>query len=170
MSWIPIIALPNIDVRCPVEGRYAAIMGYHDERVAALCAITDDPIAVNWDHAETCEIETGDLKQLAKLSSARGIEQISATAFRLHDASSAEDIATLCERARLDFAFVPEERKLADFRLLVMDIGGGSLELACGLDEEPDVAVSAPLGAGRLTRSHLTSDPPAKEQIGRAHV
>ncbi|NHN55335.1 Ppx/GppA family phosphatase [Calidifontibacter sp. DB0510] len=44
-------------------------------------------------------------------------------------------------------------------RLLVVDIGGGSLELAVGIDEEPDAAVSLPLGAGRLTRS-LPGDPP----------
>ena len=37
-------------------------------------------------------------------------------------------------------------------RLLVLDIGGGSLELAAGDDEDPDVAVSVPLGAGRTTR------------------
>jgi len=36
--------------------------------------------------------------------------------------------------------------------LLVADIGGGSLELAAGSDEAPAVAVSLPLGAGRLTR------------------
>ena len=28
----------------------------------------------------------------------------------------------MCERAQLDFGYVPEERKLADFRLLVMDM------------------------------------------------
>ena len=33
-------------------------------------------------------------------------------------------------------------------RLLVVDIGGGSLELAAGLDEEPDVAISLPLAPG----------------------
>jgi exopolyphosphatase/guanosine-5'-triphosphate,3'-diphosphate pyrophosphatase len=47
-------------------------------------------------------------------------------------------------------------------RLLVVDIGGGSLELATGLDEEPDVALSLPLGAGRLTREHLHDDPPTE--------
>lgn len=40
-------------------------------------------------------------------------------------------------------------------RLLVLDIGGGSLEIAGGIDEEPDVALSVPLGAGRLTRERL---------------
>src|SRR5688572_21837647 len=72
------------------------------------------------------EIETGDLKALAKMSGASGIERISATAFRLRDAASdvniAAEIATLCERVRLDFAFIPDTRRLADFRLLVMDM------------------------------------------------
>ena len=50
-------------------------------------------------------------------------------------------------------------------RLLVLDIGGGSLELAAGRDEDPDVAVSLPLGAGRLTRLRWRSDPPARANI-----
>jgi exopolyphosphatase/guanosine-5'-triphosphate,3'-diphosphate pyrophosphatase len=37
-------------------------------------------------------------------------------------------------------------------RLLIVDIGGGSLELAAGRDEDPDVAASLPLGAGRPDR------------------
>jgi exopolyphosphatase/guanosine-5'-triphosphate,3'-diphosphate pyrophosphatase len=51
-------------------------------------------------------------------------------------------------------------------RLLVVDIGGGSLELAAGLDEEPDAALSLPLGAGRLTRAALhRQDPPDPVQV-----
>ena len=68
------------------------------------------------------EIETGDLKQLAKWSRASAIEKISAAAFRLPGAQPAAEIAALCERARLDFAFIPKQRRLADFRLLVMDM------------------------------------------------
>jgi exopolyphosphatase/guanosine-5'-triphosphate,3'-diphosphate pyrophosphatase len=49
--------------------------------------------------------------------------------------------------------------------LLVLDIGGGSLELAAGQDEDPDVAESFPLGAGRLTRRWFTSDPPSRAEI-----
>jgi exopolyphosphatase / guanosine-5'-triphosphate,3'-diphosphate pyrophosphatase len=57
-------------------------------------------------------------------------------------------------------------------RLLVVDIGGGSLEIASGIDEEPDVAISLPLGAGRLTRDWLTGDPPSADQVRklRKHV
>jgi exopolyphosphatase/guanosine-5'-triphosphate,3'-diphosphate pyrophosphatase len=50
-------------------------------------------------------------------------------------------------------------------RLLVVDIGGGSLELAAGRDEDPDVAESLPLGAGRLTRDWFTSDPPPGSEV-----
>jgi exopolyphosphatase/guanosine-5'-triphosphate,3'-diphosphate pyrophosphatase len=50
-------------------------------------------------------------------------------------------------------------------RLLVLDIGGGSLELAAGIDEEPDVALSTPLGAGRLTRERLHADPPRSSDV-----
>jgi exopolyphosphatase/guanosine-5'-triphosphate,3'-diphosphate pyrophosphatase len=52
-------------------------------------------------------------------------------------------------------------------RLLALDIGGGSLEIASGIDEEPDVALSLPLGAGRLTRDRLRGDPPPPGQVDR---
>jgi exopolyphosphatase / guanosine-5'-triphosphate,3'-diphosphate pyrophosphatase len=52
-------------------------------------------------------------------------------------------------------------------RLLVVDIGGGSLEMAAGPDEDPDVAISLPLGAGRLTRDWFSSDPPSQDDVRR---
>ncbi len=57
-------------------------------------------------------------------------------------------------------------------RLLVLDIGGGSLEIAAGADEEPDVAVSLPLGASRLTRDWFSTDPPSAQEVRqlRRHV
>lgn len=57
-------------------------------------------------------------------------------------------------------------------RLLAFDIGGGSLEIAVGKDAEPEMALSLPLGAGRLTRTFLEDDPPTKYQLNaaRQHV
>ncbi len=57
-------------------------------------------------------------------------------------------------------------------RLLSLDIGGGSLEIACGRDELPEVALSVPLGAGRLTRDRLPGDPPSRAAVAelRTHV
>jgi len=57
-------------------------------------------------------------------------------------------------------------------RLLVADIGGGSLEVAIGADEHPELAMSTPLGAGRLTRDFFTSETPNADEIKslRKHV
>lgn len=50
-------------------------------------------------------------------------------------------------------------------RILLFDIGGGSLEIALGRDAEPDLTLSLPLGAGRLTRQFLRDDPPSRGQV-----
>jgi exopolyphosphatase/guanosine-5'-triphosphate,3'-diphosphate pyrophosphatase len=59
------------------------------------------------------------------------------------------------DEARLTFLAVRRWFGWSAGRLLILDIGGGSLELACGVDEDPDVALSLPLGAGRMTRRFL---------------
>ena len=59
------------------------------------------------------------------------------------------------DEARLTFLAVRRWFGWSSGRLAVFDIGGGSLEVAVGSDEAPDVAQSLPLGAGRLTRDHL---------------
>jgi exopolyphosphatase / guanosine-5'-triphosphate,3'-diphosphate pyrophosphatase len=59
------------------------------------------------------------------------------------------------EEARLTFLAVRRWFGWSAGQLMVLDIGGGSLELASGIDEDPDVALSLPLGAGRMTRRFL---------------
>ncbi len=56
------------------------------------------------------------------------------------------------DEARLTFLAVRRWFGWSSGRLAVFDIGGGSLEIAVGADEAPEVAQSLPLGAGRLTR------------------
>ena len=63
------------------------------------------------------------------------------------------------DEARLTFLAVRRWFGWSSGRLLVFDIGGGSLEIAAGSDEAPDVAQSLPLGAGRLTREWLRRGP-----------
>ncbi|MFE0193138.1 Ppx/GppA family phosphatase [Streptomyces sp. NPDC059008] len=69
------------------------------------------------------------------------------------------------DEARLTFLAARRWLGWSAGRLLVLDIGGGSLEIAFGLDEEPDVAVSLPQGAGRLTASSLPGDPPDPDDV-----
>lgn len=72
------------------------------------------------------------------------------------------------EEARLTFLAVRRWFGWSAGRILALDIGGGSLELASGADEEPDVALSLPLGAGRLTRELLAGDPPDADAVREA--
>lgn len=51
--------------------------------------------------------------------------------------------------------------------ILLFDVGGGSFEIAQGADEYPEVSISLPLGAGRMTREFLPDDPPRREDISR---
>lgn len=69
------------------------------------------------------------------------------------------------EEARTTFLAARRWFGWSSGRLLVCDIGGGSLEIAVGVDETPDVAISLPLGASRLTRNHLEGDPYTKKSL-----
>lgn len=69
------------------------------------------------------------------------------------------------DEARYTFLAVRRWYGWSAGQLLCLDIGGGSLELAAGLDELPMVAASLPLGAGRLTREWFTGDPPGRAEI-----
>ncbi|MEV6641582.1 hypothetical protein [Amycolatopsis sp. NPDC051371] len=76
------------------------------------------------------------------------------------------------EEARLTYFAARRWYGWSAGRLLLVDIGGGSMELVLGRDEEPELAISLPLGAGRLTREFLTADPPTRTQLKdlRRHV
>ncbi|MET9610884.1 Ppx/GppA phosphatase family protein [Streptomyces sp. NPDC006512] len=76
------------------------------------------------------------------------------------------------DEARLTFLAVRRWFGWSAGKLLVLDIGGGSLEIAYGIDEDPDTAVSLPLGAGRLTSAWLPGDPPDPADVKalRRHV
>jgi exopolyphosphatase/guanosine-5'-triphosphate,3'-diphosphate pyrophosphatase len=69
------------------------------------------------------------------------------------------------DEARYTFLAVRRWYGWSAGQLLVLDIGGGSLELAVGIDEQPAVAASLPLGAARLTREYFRSDPPGRKEI-----
>lgn len=72
------------------------------------------------------------------------------------------------DEARLTFLAARRWYGWGAGRLLMLDIGGGSLEIAAGQDEDPDVALSLPLGAGRMTKEFLwEADPPSSDEVSR---
>jgi len=110
----------------------------------------------------------------------QGVEDLSGfVTSAIREAPNGDDVlATVVERTgvSLDVLSGEDEARLTFLAarrwfgwsagtLLVTDIGGGSLELAQGMDEDPDVAVSLPLGAGRVTRDLLDGDPPTTEVV-----
>ncbi|WP_026197924.1 Ppx/GppA phosphatase family protein [Sciscionella marina] len=69
------------------------------------------------------------------------------------------------DEARLTFLAVRRWLGWSAGQLLVLDIGGGSLEIASGIDEAPESEWSLPLGAGRLTRTKFSHDPPKRAEV-----
>jgi exopolyphosphatase/guanosine-5'-triphosphate,3'-diphosphate pyrophosphatase len=69
------------------------------------------------------------------------------------------------DEARLTFLAVRRWFGWSAGRLAVFDIGGGSLEIAGGEDEAPDVAWSLPLGAARLARAYFEKHGPDEDDL-----
>src|SRR6267154_6066802 len=84
------------------------------------------------------EVETPDLKEIAMLSGSTRIEGIGNNAFRLHDYKTQDGVAEYCAQAKLDFAFVPEPRRLSDFGLVAMDMDSTLITIEC-IDEIADI-------------------------------
>jgi exopolyphosphatase / guanosine-5'-triphosphate,3'-diphosphate pyrophosphatase len=115
-----------------------------------------------------------------RIAEDKGVEEFIAFATSaVRDAANGDDVlARVQERtgtqitvlsgeheARLTFLAARRWFGWSSGRLLIIDIGGGSLEVAAGRDEEPEAVRSLPLGAGRLTRDWLSADPPPPEEV-----
>ncbi|MGV3627147.1 MAG: phosphoserine phosphatase SerB [Betaproteobacteria bacterium] len=111
------------------------------------------------------DIETRDLKALAKLSAASAIDRLSDTAFRLSNAQPASGLAELCGGARLDFGFVPEGRRLGDFKLLVMDMDSTLITMET-IDELADM-VGIKAEVAKITESAMRGEIEYDESLRR---
>ncbi|MBK5102953.1 MAG: phosphoserine phosphatase SerB [Burkholderiales bacterium] len=80
-----------------------------------------------------------DLRQLAQLTGAQRIERLGPAACRLIGARQEPGVAEYCARAALDFGYVPAGRRLADMRLLAIDMDSTLITIEC-IDEVADLA------------------------------
>jgi len=87
------------------------------------------------------DVSTPDLKALHALAHGKAIERVSANAFRITqaDPSAKDAVAAHCAKAHLDFGFVREGARLADFGLLAMDMDSTLICIEC-IDEIADFA------------------------------
>src|SRR5256885_3516397 len=111
------------------------------------------------------EVETPDLKEIAKLSGSTRIEGIGNNAFRLHDYKTQDGVAEYCTKAKLDFAFVPEPRRLSDFGLVAMDMDSTLITIEC-IDEIADLQGIKPQVAA-ITASAMRGEIDYPESLRR---
>ena len=78
-------------------------------------------------------------EDLARFAGSSTIAQVGPHAWRIRKAAASNEIAPYCEKARIDYAFVPEGRKFADLRLLAMDMDSTLITIEC-IDELGDLA------------------------------
>ncbi|MDY6998605.1 MAG: Ppx/GppA phosphatase family protein [Actinomycetota bacterium] len=122
----------------------------------------------------------GTIDEFAKIATSSGCAEVMAFATSaVRDATNSEEVLARVkgetgvalqvlsgvDESRLTFLAVRRWYGWSAGRIINIDIGGGSLELSSGVDEEPDVALSLPLGAGRLTREWLPDDPPGRRRV-----
>jgi exopolyphosphatase/guanosine-5'-triphosphate,3'-diphosphate pyrophosphatase len=69
------------------------------------------------------------------------------------------------EEGRLIYLAIKGALQIGPKPSLIVDIGGGSLQLVVGDEEKLRLATSAPVGALRLTELFLPSDPPTRGQV-----
>ena len=125
------------------------------------------------------------LKTLTRVQAdARGIKVDETLAFAtsaIREASNSEEVLNVVSKktgidlqvlsgsdeARFTFLAVRRWMGWSAGDLILLDIGGGSLEIACGEQENPSYAQSVLLGANRLTRQFLTGDPFTAKSLGK---
>lgn len=118
--------------------------------------------------------------EFAKIARSSGCEDLMAFATSaVRDATNSDDVLARVraetgidlqvlsgvDESRLTFLAVRRWYGWSAGRIIDLDIGGGSLEMSSGVDEAPDVALSLPLGAGRLNREWLDRDPPGRRRV-----
>jgi phosphoserine phosphatase len=82
------------------------------------------------------------VKKIADLVSAQSITTLSKKVVRCDDVSTSaavlSEVATLCLKSGLDYSFMQEDKKLSDFKLLVMDMDSTLITIEC-IDEIADI-------------------------------
>ena len=86
-------------------------------------------------------VASPDVEALRALARGRAVERIAGGAYRITraDPGAAGPVARHCEAASLDWGFVEEGRRLADFRLLALDMDSTLITMEC-IDEIADFA------------------------------
>lgn len=129
---------------------------------------------------ETMDLASRTLKTFGRLARARKVERLRAVATSaVREARNGEAFVARLKRetgmpiriisgldeARLIFRAARHAVGLDGGPHLLIDVGGGSVELSLAQDGKPLWLRSLPLGVARLTEQFLTKDPPSASQV-----
>ena len=84
------------------------------------------------------KIEARALKEITALTGAQGLKRLGSNAVRLLGARQHPELASYCDAHELDYAFVPEDGSLANYRLFVTDMDSTLINIEC-IDEIADM-------------------------------
>jgi phosphoserine phosphatase len=84
------------------------------------------------------DIPAVQVDHIASLASAQRIEQLAPHTYRLRGTEPHEIIGAYCYEHQIDFGFVPQDKRLGDFGLLVMDMDSTLISIEC-IDEIADM-------------------------------
>ena len=114
-----------------------------------------------------------DLEQLSQLSGALQVLRLGPGVCRLNGAQQRPGIAEYCARARLDFGFVPQTRRLADMELLAIDMDSTLIqaEVIDELAKRAGVGKRVSEITERAMRGEIAFEPALRERVAlRAHA
>ncbi|ADE12467.1 phosphoserine phosphatase SerB [Sideroxydans lithotrophicus] len=113
----------------------------------------------------THDIPSAQVEHLARLSSAARIEQVATHLYRLTEAKLHAEIAAYCFEHRIDYGFVPRNKRLSDFGLVVMDMDSTLISIEC-IDEIADMQGLKPQVAA-ITESAMRGEIEFAESLRR---
>lgn len=105
------------------------------------------------------------LDRVRELTAATSVETRPPQALRLHEATPHPEVAALCAREKLDFAYVAANRRLADYGLLAMDMDSTLITIEC-IDEVADFAGKKPQ-VSAITESAMRGEIDFSESLKR---
>src|SRR5918999_3861825 len=84
-------------------------------------------------------LQEAEAQALVPLVRATRVEPVALSAFRLRNSTPNAAVARWAEQREVDYAFIPQGRRLADLKLLAMDMDSTLITIEC-IDELGDFA------------------------------
>jgi phosphoserine phosphatase len=111
------------------------------------------------------DIPSAQVEHLASISNADRIEQVAAHHYRLREAKPQGNISAYCFEHQIDYSFVPQDKRLSDFGLVVMDMDSTLINIEC-IDEIADMQGIKPQVA-EITESAMRGEIDFAESLRR---